>query len=91
MCKQWRFLCESQFYLASSNSAGIKLERPIHGLGLAVGGMNTDVSVSNSHHRTGTTAISWPFSFSRTQRSDSRSQTTSPTDLLSEVQVEQFT
>lgn len=69
VCKQWRFLCESQFCLASRNSTGIKLERPMRSLGLVLGGMNPEVSVSDSHHRTGTTAISQCSSSSRTQRS----------------------
>lgn len=88
MCKQWRFLCDSQFCLASRNSTGLKLERPIRSLGLVLSGMNPEVNVSNSHCRTGTTAISQHFSSSRTQRSDSHSQATSRIDLLPELKLE---
>lgn len=88
LCKQWRFLCESQFCLASRNSTGIKLERPIRSLGLVRSGMNPEVSASSSHNRTRTTAISQRFSFSRTQRFDSHSQATSWTDLLAELKLE---
>lgn len=43
MCTQWRFLRESHFCLAYRNSTGIKIQRPIGGLGLAGGGTDPEV------------------------------------------------
>lgn len=79
VCKQRRFLSESQFCLASRNSTGIKLARPIGSRGPVLGGVTPEASVSNSHHRTGPTVISRSFCSRRTQRSD-KSLTSSITD-----------
>ena len=57
MHKQQRFLHESHFYLTSSSSTG-KERKTYRQHKTCIGGVNSDVSVGNSHHRIGTTVIS---------------------------------